>query len=74
MKRLLILLMIAAALPLAGCTSLVDAAKEKCQAAFPKGSAAYETCWHREFERELRLQSDYIDELSRAARSRPMGR
>jgi hypothetical protein len=65
MKRLVILLIIAAALPPAGCTTLVDASKEKCEGVYPKGSAAYEACWHREFDRQIELQNEYLDQLSK---------
>jgi hypothetical protein len=75
MRRLAILfLAIAAALPAAGCASLVDTAKDRCAGAYPKLSRDYEECWHREFDRELQQQNQYLDELSRAASHTGIGR
>jgi hypothetical protein len=75
MRRFVILLAaIAAALPPAGCTTLVDASKEKCEGVYPKVSPAYDDCWHREFDRQMELQNEYLDELSRAASHTNIGR
>jgi hypothetical protein len=69
-KRTFVLLAIAAALPLLGCTSLADVAAQRCRR-FPAGSAAYKTCWQREYwgqMREMEEQNQKRIEIERRGR------
>ena len=55
MKLAGLLLVIAAALPLAGCQSLAEVAAQHCRSQFKPGSAAYADCTQREFQRQYRI-------------------
>ena len=62
MKLAGLLLIIAAALPLAGCQSLAEMAAQQCRSEFQPGSAAYADCTRREFQRQYRILEEEQDQ------------
>jgi hypothetical protein len=68
MRRVAIVLAIGAIVPLAGCQSLIEKAQERCRAQYPAGSAAYDACWHRDYDQQMKIMNDDLDRRARFER------
>lgn len=52
------LFLVAAVLSGAGCASQAEVAMGRCRAISPPGSTAYESCWHREYQQQMRVYDE----------------
>lgn len=65
MRSVSLLVTLAALLLLAGCVSPGDVARERCRSVGAPGSAGYQSCWQREYARQMNELNDLAEQRRR---------